>query len=243
MPASRSKSAAARTKSKPKVAPKKKEEGMLRRLLTRKAVKETAKVSVPSSPSLVANVSHLQEVHEEQARLLEETRAQLRVSEERYAAFVRYSTEGIWRLQTEHPIPVDLAEDEQIDAFFRLAFLVECNDTFAKMYGFASAAGMRGVKLSQFLVRDDPQNIDYLRAFMRSGYSLTGAESHRTDKDGGDHWFVHSLMGTVENGQLTGAWGVQRDITAQKKAEAEVHLLNAEFERKVEERARELMKN
>ena len=225
MSASRSKAAAPRKKIS-KVP--KKDDGMLRRLLNRKAAKETAKMSA------VADVDHVHTAHTAHTELesqLAEIRGRLQKSEERYQAFIRLSTEGIWRLETEYPIPVDLAEDEQIDSFFRLAHFAECNDALAKMYGCPSAKDVEGAKLSQFLQRDDAQNIDYLRAFIRSGYALTDAESRVTGADGTETWFASSFMGIVENGQLTGAWGVQRDITALKKAEQEIHLLNGELER------------
>src|SRR5690349_7502982 len=93
-------------------------------------------------------------------------------SEERYRAFVQNSSEGIWLCELEQPVPTDLPEDTQIDAFYRDAYLAECNDAFARMYGLTRAEEIVGARLSDLLIREDPNNDAYLRAFIRSGYRL-----------------------------------------------------------------------
>jgi signal transduction histidine kinase len=140
----------------------------------------------------------------------------LRESDERYRAFVANSSEGIWRFEVEEPIPIDLHPNEQIDLFYRHAYLAECNDVLAQMYGFPSAEDLVGVRLGDMLVREDPANIEYLCAFIESGYRLIGAESHEVDRDGNEKHFVNNLIGFVENGAVMRAWGTQRDITEQR---------------------------
>ncbi|GEM_PF-3551158 len=141
-----------------------------------------------------------------------------RVSE-RHAAFIRQSTEGIWRFELERPLSTLLKEDDQLANFFRYGFLAECNDAMARMYGFASASEMIGKRLEDILVPSDRMNIDYLRGFIRSGYRLTGAESHEVDREGRRKYFLNGLVGIVENGHLVRVWGTQVDITERKRAE------------------------
>ena len=45
----------------------------------------------------------------------------VRRSEERYRAFVAQSTEGIWRVELEEPVPVGLPAAAQVAAFYRSA--------------------------------------------------------------------------------------------------------------------------
>jgi len=126
---------------------------------------------------------------------------------ERYRAFIENSTEGIWRFEAEPPIPIHLSEEEQIDAFYSRGYLAEANNAFARMYGFTRGEELVGTRLGDFLVRDDPKNIAYLRAFIGSNYRLEGAESVETDSAGNTKHFINTLTGIVTDGNLVRAWG------------------------------------
>ena len=143
----------------------------------------------------------------------------LRESEDRYRAFIANSSEGIWRFEFERPVPVKLPEDEQLTLFYERCYLAECNDAAARMYGFERAEQMVGARLGDFLVRAEPANVEYLRAFIRSGYKLADAESVEVDREGRTRHFLNSLAGTVEHGRLIRVWGTQRDVTERRRAE------------------------
>ena len=142
----------------------------------------------------------------------------LQKSEERYREFLHQSSEGIWRFELEQRIPLNLPEEEQIDLFYRYAYLAECNDHVAKMYGYAQAEEIIGARLEDLLVRSEPKNVEYLRSFIRSEYRLTDAESHEVDRLGRPRYFLNNLVGIIEDGKLVRSWGSQRDITERKVA-------------------------
>lgn len=139
-------------------------------------------------------------------------------AEDRYQTFIRYSSEGIWRCELDQPIPTNLSPDEQIMLMYERAYLAEANDAMAAMYGLPNGESLVGTRLHTLFVRDDPRNEEYLRAFIASGYSLSGVDSHEVDVNGYDKYFRNSLVGVVEDGYVVRAWGTQQDVTDQHEA-------------------------
>jgi PAS domain S-box-containing protein len=129
------------------------------------------------------------------------------------------TTEATWRFHHEQPLDITLPEDEQVEHLYLYSILAECNDAFARMYGFRAAADVVGTRLVVFLPPSNAENVAYLRSFIRSGYRLEDAESHEIDRYGHSKYFVNNLVGIFERGQLTGAWGTQRDVTELRRAE------------------------
>jgi PAS domain S-box-containing protein len=149
----------------------------------------------------------------------EENKRSVRESEERYRSFIEHSTEGIWRFELEEPVPINLAPNEQIERFYRHCYLAECNNVMARMYGYSRAEEIVGACLNDLLSSSIPENIQYLRDFVLSGYRLTDAESQEVDRYGRTKYFLNDLTGIVENECLLRVWGTQRDITERKQAE------------------------
>src|SRR5215217_3902593 len=143
----------------------------------------------------------------------------VRESEERYRSFVEQSTEGIWRFELEEPVPTSLTPDEQIEAFYRHGYFAECNDAMARMYDYTQAEEIVGARLGDLFPSSIPETVQYLRAFVRSGYRLADAESQEVDRHGNTKYFVYNLTGIIENESLVRVWGTQRDITERKRAE------------------------
>ena len=149
-------------------------------------------------------------------RVRREAQAALRASEERYRAFIELTTDAVWRIEMEEPVAISLPADEQIDRFYRHAYLAECNDAMAHMYGYGAAAELVGARLGDLLPQSDPANLEYLRAFVATGYRLTEAETNEVDRDGRPRYFVNNLFGIVQDGRLVRAWGSQRDVTERR---------------------------
>lgn len=170
-----------------------------------------------------------------------ETEKALRTSEDRYKAFVRHSTEGIWRFEMLEPISIKAHVNEQVKAIFKYAFLAECNDIVARMYGYNSSAEITGARLKDMLVEDDQNNVEYIRNFILSNYKLEDAESHEIDKSGKEKYFLNSLVGIIENDYLIRAWGTQKDITEKKIAE-EKNKKNEEYLRIINYMSASLLK-
>ncbi len=141
---------------------------------------------------------------------------QLEDSEKRFRQFFDFSLEGIWRYEIKIPVDINLPSEEQIKLFFEQGYLADCNDVFAKMYGFSSKEELIGIPLSATLVPEDENNIAYLKSFIENNYRLTNAESVEKDKAGNIKYFLNSLYGIIENNHIVGAWGLQIDVTEEK---------------------------
>jgi PAS domain-containing protein len=132
--------------------------------------------------------------------------------------FVEVTSEATWRFHHEQPLDITMTEDDQVEHLYLYSVLAECNDAFARMYGFRSAADVIGTRLVVFLPPSNPENIAYLRNFIRSGYRLEDAKSREIDRYGNAKSFVNNLVGIFERGELVGAWGTQRDVTEEQQA-------------------------
>lgn len=149
---------------------------------------------------------------------LERQIEELAQSEARYRTMIRLSSEGIWRVEHDHPIPAHLPIDEQVDLALRWAYLAECNDAMARMYGSDRADSFVGVRLSDVFDPKAESTWAFLRAFFHNGYVIDGIESEEIGVDGNPRWFRKSFFGVVEDGFLVRIWGSQRDITDSRLA-------------------------
>jgi two-component system, cell cycle sensor histidine kinase and response regulator CckA len=143
----------------------------------------------------------------------------LRVSEERYRAFITHTSEGVFRIEHQPPVPVDLPLDEQIEAQYRTGVLAECNAVLAQMYGFDRPEQLIGRHVYEFLDHADPANLEAMRRFVLAGNRDLDTEYHEFDRLGKPRVFVSNSVGFVEAGALVRVWGTQRDVTERRRAE------------------------
>jgi PAS domain S-box-containing protein len=158
----------------------------------------------------------------------------LRASEERYRAFIANSSEGVYRIEFRPSIDTSLPVERQIALLYERGRFAECNNAFARMYGFEQADELVGQALDLMLPPAEESSWHYLRSLIAAGYRAEDVESAERDRNGARLYFVNTLTGVREAGQLVRAWGTQRDITARKQAEEQLQLL---FLREQEARA------
>lgn len=140
-------------------------------------------------------------------------------SEQRYKMFVQQSTEGIWRIDLDKAIHINTPLDGMINYCYNHAWVAECNDNFARMYGYGKAADVIGIPLNKILPADNPENMGYLVKFFSNGFKVENEISYETDKDGNQLVLLNNMVGIIEGDYIKRAWGTQRNITEQKKAE------------------------
>ena len=144
---------------------------------------------------------------------------ELYLSEEKFSSFVKQASEGIYLFEFKKPVSVDMPVEEQIKNLYE-SYIIEANDSLAKMYGFDKANELNGMTLAEFhRGTDNPENLEFLRSWIEANYRITDAESKEADKDGNELWFLNNIIGHVEDGYLLRLWGTQIDITERKYAE------------------------
>ena len=150
----------------------------------------------------------------------------LRESEERYRNFVTQSSEGIYRMEHDPPIPCHLSIDEQLAWGYKYGYMAECNDSMARMYGRPSAQELIGRPLSEFLVLHHPVTRQFMERFIRGGYRISDQESIELDAQGEKRIFRNTMVGTIVDGHWVRTWGITRDVT--ERLHLEEQLRNAQ---------------
>lgn len=145
--------------------------------------------------------------------------------EERYSNFVKNSSEGIFCLEYRPPIEINQSDEEIIRQIEENTIISEVNDALAGMYGI-SREEMEGQPVIKFAPDTGRQTLALLKA---PDYRVAEMEVADRRADGSTIWIVESFYAVVENGKLLRAWGVQRDITARKKAEVEKERLQQQL--------------
>ena len=68
-------------------------------------------------------------------------------SRQRYQNFITYSTDGIYYVNWGKKIPITLPPEEQQAIYYKHAYLEECNQSFARMYGVEDPTQLVGQKM------------------------------------------------------------------------------------------------
>lgn len=144
----------------------------------------------------------------------------LQASEEKYRRFVEQSIAGIWRLQLDQPVSIDLPTDEQARHIVEGSRVAECNEALLQMYGHSVYEEVVGhLWFNSATERARDEYIRIMTQFIDSGYQSRNVETREVTADGRTVYFLSNAVGIVEGDQLTGIWGTQVDITQLKRME------------------------
>ena len=180
-----------------------------------------AKKEVESYIGWVTNVSALHEL-----QLVQEAETA------RYGRFVAETIEGYYKLAPKEPIPLSPTAAVMAASIMESMVIADCNDTFAAMYG-AHPSELIGKAINELQGGCGPfRNKDTLVDFVENSYKFSDKETIRQDPNGTRLNLVNDAVGMIEDNQLTGIWGAQRNISHQKRELAEV-LSKVNFMRRI----------
>jgi formate hydrogenlyase transcriptional activator len=149
-------------------------------------------------------------------------------SEQHYRALVSHGNEAVLRVELDQPIALDLPEQEQLDLIYKHAYVADCNDQAANLFGKTTADELIGGRMEVISPRADAEQIERTLAGIRSRWQFSQVE--RTIHG---RVLLMTRQGIIEGDKYTGAWVTARDITVLKQAEAEVRRLNSELQQNV----------
>jgi len=147
----------------------------------------------------------------------------LRESEERYRMFIEQTSDGVFRMEFDEPMRLDLPVEELIDFIYDHGIVVECNHAFMKMYDTENPDDIIGKRQIDFHGgRDNPSNRAVLRKYILNNFNVHQEETLEFDIKGNMRYFSNSSVGIFKDGNLIRIWGTQTDITEKKKSELEL---------------------
>jgi len=135
----------------------------------------------------------------------------LKASEERYQRFVELSTEAVWRIELQSPMPLSLSVDRQLEWLHQNAQVAECNLEYRRL---GLQAGLSETE-AQLWREDVPWStilLENLEQAARQRYSMDGLR-FSLNIDGQRTTFLTAFSGVVQNEKLERIWGVARDVT------------------------------
>lgn len=141
--------------------------------------------------------------------------------EERYRLFIEESTEGIYRVMFDKPIPLSLSLEEQGELVHNTQKIVEVNTTLAKMYGLKREE-IVGRTLSEMVFDKNVTEKTLRRSsliFAQRGFNLKDYITRELDRFNKVKYFLNSIIGIKDKEYVYGFWGKQVDITEKYLAE------------------------
>jgi PAS domain S-box-containing protein len=157
-----------------------------------------------------------------------------------FRGFLQMRSVGVVRYDGDPKLPVDWPERKQAEWLLDHVVVAECNDAYARMYGLERAEEIVGAPMVGNMAGSREEKIARLIDFVRAGYRVTDFEILDVDRRGRQMWTSNTITGVVENGQLIYAWGMQRDVTAEKEQLAALQRRESEIHRRAKQLAGEV---
>jgi diguanylate cyclase (GGDEF)-like protein/PAS domain S-box-containing protein len=135
------------------------------------------------------------------------------------AAFVNLSSDGIWRLDFDHPIDVSASREEQYQQIVTQSYFAGCNTAFAKICGLQSSADLVGRRMLDLLDFSEPWVVELLRKVILANYRVSDFEISRFVQTAKQEWYLANIFGLQQDGLINRAWGTLHDISDLKRNE------------------------
>jgi len=171
---------------------------------------------------------------------LELALSERRALESSFRGFLLMRSVGVVRYDGYPKLPIDWPIRQQAEYLVDHVMVAECNDAYAQFYGLDSAEKMVGAPMCGNMAGTREEKIARMCDFVRAGYRVTDFEVLDVDRRGRKIWTSNTIIGVIEDRQLIYAWGMQRDITAEKEQLPALQRRESEIHRRAEQLAGEV---
>ena len=130
-------------------------------------------------------------------------------SESRYRSLVELSTDAIWRVELDDPMPVTLSVVEQINWLRKHARIAESNQAYLQV---DPGAGERNNGHWQHRIPWSDAYEGRMEEIIRRGFAIDDLR-FTAKVQGRTHTFLTAFSGVVNGGRLLRIWGVAQDIS------------------------------
>ena len=139
---------------------------------------------------------------------------ELKLRDGRFNTFISHTSDAVNCWEFDKPVSVKADFKKQINNIFE-----ECNNNFAKVYGFKNSSDVIGKKFREFINDGEGTVYQLFTKFIKNKYKVENEESFEILKNGTKKYFLNNAHGIIENGFLTRIWVNIKDISEIKNAE------------------------
>ncbi|MFK8067403.1 MAG: ATP-binding protein [Gammaproteobacteria bacterium] len=136
-------------------------------------------------------------------------------SEERYRSFIRNSKDGIWRLEFNTGININLSVEKQIALIKQEGIFKGENNGLKNIFSFTPSRDLEKLNFESIFPASNEKNQMLLERFIKSGYRTNNDIAYSTNSKNKDLHLSTSMVGIVEDDYLIRIWGTESDITDQ----------------------------
>jgi PAS domain S-box-containing protein len=142
-----------------------------------------------------------------EVRVSEEMERLLRITGTDLAASAKHDPESVYRVDMDDPIPLDASASEQARLFLRNAYVADCNDAMARVFGLEHGAEVVGMRLWEIMPPHDPSTIETIRTAVRNRFRTVGVPTTIITTSGDVLKMTSSNLGVIEDNHLVRVWG------------------------------------
>ena len=133
--------------------------------------------------------------------------------------FLTSSPVGVWVLDIEPPMPLQLPEREQVEFLLNHAVLRGCNNAFMNHLEADGCTVAVGDTLGRLVADQRIIDVPRLQMCARQAFGRSESSHARCLDSGAIQVFAESLTGIRKDGHLVRIWGTLRDISAFREVE------------------------